>query len=311
MRAKLFSILAVSFLSVGGAATFFAYRDSSFRLDSEIDSVMDAETANGLRDLTPVSDFLSAEWKRSPASFDRAFDRFFHVAESRKIPIGTDSVLRMFEMAHPDFCVGLDVAKLSEKLGTHCEWKVHPLADMPKIAPSDWKVPDCDEYSKTKNRQKCLKAVSAVFSKFSDSHCSDSSCKNDQAAFRSLVVPKADPASVCASRPSVPLRKECEAFVSEVLSPSVASEGEAELDLRLKSAISGEATDPVSSAVRRAAFSEESSPSEECASVPPNEIPGCETLAKAALDYAERERLKSRIARIRAAATEEKGRTEK
>lgn len=307
----LFSILAVSFLSVAGAATFFAYRDSSFRLDSEIDSVMDVETANGLRDLAPVSDFLSAEWKRSPASFDRAFDRFFQVAESRKIPVGPDSVLRMFEMAHPNFCAGLDVAKLSEKLGIHCEWKARPLADMPNIAPSDWKAPDCDGYSKTKNRQKCLKAVSAVFSKFSDSHCSDSSCKNDQAAFRSLVVPGSDSASVCASRPSAPLKKECEAFVSQVLFPNAPPQGETELDLRLKSAISGEATDPVSSAVRRAAFSEESSPSEECATVPADEIAGCETLAKAALDYAERERLKSRIARIRAAATEEKARTEK
>lgn len=183
--------------------------------------------------------------------------------------------------------------------------------DIPKVAPSDWKTPDCDGYSKTKNRQRCLKAVSTVFSKFSDSHCSDSSCKNDQAAFRALVVPGSDAASVCASRPSVPLRKECEAFVSEVLSPIVPSQGEAELDFRLKSAISGEATDPVSSAVRRAAFSEESSPSEECASVPADEISGCETLAKAALDYAERERLKSRIARIRAAATEERARIEK
>lgn len=116
MRAKLFSILAFSFLSVAVAATFFAYRDSTFRLDSEIDSVMDAETSNGLRDLTPVSDFLGAEWRRSPASFDRAFDRFFQVAESRKIPIGPDSVLRMFETIHPNFCVGLDVSKLSEKL---------------------------------------------------------------------------------------------------------------------------------------------------------------------------------------------------
>lgn len=311
MRAKLFSILAVSFLSVAGAATFFAYRDSSFRLDSKIDSVMDVETANGLRDLTPVSDFLSDEWRRSPASFDRAFGRFFQMAESRKIPIGSDSVLRMFEISHPDFCVGLDVAKLSEKLGTYCEWKTRPLADMPKIAPSDWKVPDCDGYSKSKNRQKCLKAVSMVLSKFSDSHCSDSSCKNDQAAFVALVAPKADPASVCSSRPSVPLRKECETFVSEVLSPAARPVGEAELESRLRSAISGKATDSVSSAVRRAAFSEESSPSEECASVPVDEIPGCETLAKAALDYAERERLKSRIARIRAAATEEKGRTEK
>lgn len=182
---------------------------------------------------------------------------------------------------------------------------------MPKVASSDWKAPDCDGYSKTKNRQKCLKAVAAVFSKYSDSHCSDSACKNDQAAFRALVTPPSDSASVCASRPSLPLRKECEAFVSEVLSPSVRPDGEAELDDRLKSAISGEATDPVSLAVHRAAYSEESSPSEECSTVGSDEIPRCETLAKAALDYAERERLKFRIARIRSAAIEESGRTEK
>lgn len=116
MRAKFFSILAVSFLSFAAVAALFAYRDSLFRLDSEIDFVLDAETANGLRDLAPVSDFLSAEWERSPANFDRASERFFQMAEARKIPIGSDSVFRMFELSHPDFCVGLDLAKLSEKI---------------------------------------------------------------------------------------------------------------------------------------------------------------------------------------------------
>lgn len=83
------------------------------------------------------------------------------------------------------------------------------------------------------------------------------------------------------------------------------------LDRELKSAISGEATDAVSAAIRRAAYSEESSPAEECASVPADQAFRCENMAKAALDFAERERSEARIRRIRDAVTENLVRTEK